>query len=297
MENEFLIDSIINKIKFLDNYTVEFLEKNIKILTPAGKYQAYLVTSAIVINRLKAINTFRSNNINIDLFLDKLLNEAIEKFEEYKVIHDKVSNTFTHSSAVISAYLNRGNRNCFSINQSNLKHNSYVMIGIYNLELEKELNFSQIYINLFAYPFFNTDLPIEEQDSYKKSILSYINAHDFTELQYFNSQMVYLINYISTKLNEDSLFITKTSKTSPHSGSNKQCYIATLVYQDIEHPRVVLLRNYRDTVLVNTIFGKQFIKFYYATSPRLVAILKPYSLPQRIIKKILNILTNKLIKK
>lgn len=52
--------------------------------------------------------------------------------------------------------------------------------------------------------------------------------------------------------------------------SEKQCYVATMVYGDVDHCKVQLLRSYRDNYLRKNIFGSLFIKFYYATAPLLI---------------------------
>jgi hypothetical protein len=48
------------------------------------------------------------------------------------------------------------------------------------------------------------------------------------------------------------------------------CYIATSVYGSYDCPQVWTLRRYRDTTLASTIFGRAFIRTYYAISPTLV---------------------------
>ena len=45
------------------------------------------------------------------------------------------------------------------------------------------------------------------------------------------------------------------------------CYVATYVYEDINHPNVVLLRKYRDTVLLQRKYAKHFVSFYYKIGP------------------------------
>lgn len=87
----------------------------------------------------------------------------------------------------------------------------------------------------------------------------------------------------------------KILTTNPSGSDN--CYIATLVYEDIRHPRIDLLRNYRDKTLKKYVLGRMFVKIYYSISPMLVEFLRPYSLPQKIVRKILNGLTNKMMKK
>lgn len=52
----------------------------------------------------------------------------------------------------------------------------------------------------------------------------------------------------------------------------KGCYIATAVYGSYECPQVCTLRRFRDEHLSNSIFGKLFIKAYYAISPTIVKL-------------------------
>ncbi len=62
-----------------------------------------------------------------------------------------------------------------------------------------------------------------------------------------------------------------------HGGSAEQsnsgqsgCYIATAVYGSYDCPEVWTLRRFRDNTLAANVFGKMFIKSYYAVSPTLV---------------------------
>lgn len=50
------------------------------------------------------------------------------------------------------------------------------------------------------------------------------------------------------------------------------CYIATCVYGSYDCPEVWVLRRYRDNTLARTWFGRLFIRFYYAVSPKLVRL-------------------------
>lgn len=58
--------------------------------------------------------------------------------------------------------------------------------------------------------------------------------------------------------------------SSSSSGSSGGCYVATCVYGSYDCPPVWTLRRYRDYVLSETVYGRLFIKFYYAVSPTLV---------------------------
>lgn len=60
----------------------------------------------------------------------------------------------------------------------------------------------------------------------------------------------------------------KKKKQSQKSDSG--CYIATAVYGSYDCPEVWTLRRYRDEMLDNTMFGRMFIRCYYAISPTMV---------------------------
>ena len=66
------------------------------------------------------------------------------------------------------------------------------------------------------------------------------------------------------------------------------CYIATMVYKDYDHPKVMVLRNFRDTFLTKYFLGRVFIRWYYRYSPSLVELLKDKKAINRMIEKILN---------
>lgn len=66
------------------------------------------------------------------------------------------------------------------------------------------------------------------------------------------------------------------------------CYIATMAYEDYDHPQVLVLRNFRDNFLKRREWGKRFIKFYYAHSPYWVEKLKHHNIVNFIIRKVLD---------
>ena len=56
-----------------------------------------------------------------------------------------------------------------------------------------------------------------------------------------------------------------------HSSSGG-CYVATCVYGSYDCPEVWTLRRFRDQSLSKTVFGRLFIKTYYAISPKIVKL-------------------------
>lgn len=66
------------------------------------------------------------------------------------------------------------------------------------------------------------------------------------------------------------------------------CYIATMVYGDYNHPQVIVLRDFRDSTLQNSVSGRAFIQFYYKNSPSWVKKLQNKKILNKIIKSILD---------
>ena len=104
-----------------------------------------------------------------------------------------------------------------------------------------------------------------------------------------------MVSEIQTRYNTNKTAISSInnqvrSATQNYNNSNSNsdgCYIATMVYKDYNHPQVLVLRQFRDQKLAKTFLGRGFINLYYATSPRLVSILKNNKPINQIIKSIL----------
>ena len=111
-----------------------------------------------------------------------------------------------------------------------------------------------------------------------KFILHYIDEHEnLKSIILYSSEedrfyvQLFLNTYYKNVLPPEAL-IENSSQTSSN------CFIATACYRDIYSPEVILLRKYRDDILSKSSLGKQFIKFYYFTSPTIYRFLirKPY---------------------
>lgn len=98
-------------------------------------------------------------------------------------------------------------------------------------------------------------------------------------------------NHINARLGLSSM--GRTHQPQRSSG----CYIATMIYKDYNHPKVMVLRNFRDEFLLNYFVGREFVKFYYKYSPSLVELLKDKRSINNIIKKSLNMIIKLIDKK
>ena len=80
-----------------------------------------------------------------------------------------------------------------------------------------------------------------------------------------------------------SILNNMNKKVEPKFG----CFIATACYGTYNAPEVMVLRKYRDTVLLNTLIGTAFVKFYYFVSPPIARQLEKYDSAKMIIRKYL----------
>lgn len=84
--------------------------------------------------------------------------------------------------------------------------------------------------------------------------------------------------------------LSKTIDTveSYYEKNNKKegCYIATYVYGSYEAEEVIILRDFRDSVLKKFQIGKLFIKTYYYISPKLINIFSESLIFRRLCKHI-----------
>lgn len=72
---------------------------------------------------------------------------------------------------------------------------------------------------------------------------------------------------------------------SPSSQKSKSgCFVATACYGDYNSEEVLVLREFRDTVLLNSVAGKAFVKFYYFVSPPIAKIIEKSSILKTFIR-------------
>lgn len=63
------------------------------------------------------------------------------------------------------------------------------------------------------------------------------------------------------------------------------CFVATICYGDYNAPEVLLLREFRDNVLLNYVIGKIFVRLYYLFSPGLSVFINKSMILKSITKK------------
>jgi hypothetical protein len=80
-----------------------------------------------------------------------------------------------------------------------------------------------------------------------------------------------------TPIVEAVLYGTVSRLSEGGRGNDSQgsdgCFIATAAYGSYLDPKVQILREFRDNVMMKNYAGRLFVKFYYKTSPKLAAII------------------------
>jgi TPR repeat protein len=96
-------------------------------------------------------------------------------------------------------------------------------------------------------------------------------------------------------------FYSKTDVVKSHYWKDRAeltkksgCYIATCVYGSYDCPEVWTLRRFRDDELSSSWLGRQFIRIYYAVSPKIVELFGNKKWFSRLWKPIINKIVRKL---
>jgi hypothetical protein len=76
------------------------------------------------------------------------------------------------------------------------------------------------------------------------------------------------------------------------SKSGATCFVASVAFEDPNHPQVMFLRNDRDTVLKKSALGRQFIRWYWLIGPRVAKVVDH----SKSLKKLSRILISAIIK-
>lgn len=116
----------------------------------------------------------------------------------------------------------------------------------------------------------------------------YYKDHIKGYCQLRNEERTFRISRMSNVSLTSPKSTTYSGTRSTQVKQNEGCYIATMVYGNYNHPKVFILRNYRDRVLKNKWWGPAFIKFYYLVSPSMVKSFEKSKTINTIVRRFLN---------
>lgn len=201
------------------------------------------------------------------------------EYDDYEVIGDNCvefweypccySKYFEKKNDVVvwsynSFHSSRDKTNChkkhfFNINSKNMVISSTIYNGKpeanYFFLSDDDYFFKELYLEFeYKYVRLNTFLKIKA---------------DFKDLPKYESQKEYakyLYDIYKVQIDREGKWEMETK--------NEGCYIATMIFQDYNHPKVLSLRALRDNILLKYRFGKWFVNKYYKYSPKFVERFK-----------------------
>ncbi|HXG64847.1 MAG TPA: CFI-box-CTERM domain-containing protein [Blastocatellia bacterium] len=100
------------------------------------------------------------------------------------------------------------------------------------------------------------------------------NAYDYGDILGNRGTLMVQIAQENKRTSRDTLQALSRRAASPASSTNESskksgCFIATAAYGSAFAPEVLIFRQFRDEILLNSTKGRAFITFYYAISPLL----------------------------
>lgn len=139
-----------------------------------------------------------------------------------------------------------------------------------------------------------------KESIYKEANIAFTNAlnHSKQNGNYFEKSEEVKIKFkkMFSYLNEEAksnfpqIQLTTTELSQK---KNEGCFIATAAVGNYDHPKVVFLRNYRDSYLLKSYAGKLLVRFYYKISPPIAnKISKSDFLKKLTVRLIVNPLVN-----
>jgi hypothetical protein len=81
--------------------------------------------------------------------------------------------------------------------------------------------------------------------------------------------------------------VTVESGSSSSGSGSGGCFIATAAYGSYAEPHVLILREFRDSVLSATAFGRWFIRLYYQISPPIARMIESREFAKKVVRTLL----------
>lgn len=190
------------------------------------------------------------------------------------------------NSIEIKEFINRSN---LIANRINIKQNSIIATVIIKKNNKHVFDFNYInfgYSQPKAFKLYS-DYVKSKRGEDPNSFIIKQDIYDNGELGRSNEFSHGTYGQVITQKDRD--LRNKSDYILLNDSKSKNCYIATAVYKDIEHPNVKSLRKYRDEILSNYILGELFIKKYYRYAPKLTKHFSGKSIFNTIIKHLLDI--------
>lgn len=241
----------------------------------------------------------RCDNLSNNLTYKKTIDSIKSEIGILKSLISRFAATDYHTFSEIKDFISDAKPNLNKLKEKD--HIGEIGLAISSEIVSLAVNAVVINLNSCTYSDYEIQKNIKNgtlYDSYSNAVSILTSIKNFAmnsrAKQYFDDQCYPIYKTyqeISTITNLNNLGNSSYSSNSGYSGNTTKsgCYIATMVYGDYEHPKVKILRKFRDQFLAKHYLGRQFIKFYYKYSPRVVEKTKHMKLFNKFVRGILNI--------
>lgn len=136
------------------------------------------------------------------------------------------------------------------------------------------------------------DPSVENYRVYKNAIdgllLHSKNNQNYLESNKNNEALLASIKEQKSKIERQLLELSpderKKYDANPNNAKKEGCFIATAAYGDYDHPKVQILRQFRDEILRRSKLGDNFIRLYYRASPNLANTIRSSNRKRAITK-------------
>jgi hypothetical protein len=106
----------------------------------------------------------------------------------------------------------------------------------------------------------------------------------------FKCGMVWILSDKGAPLRTVSSKPPVTNSETPQESDSGSCFIATAVYYSYDSPEVIVLRKFRDDVLLKSKIGQMLVLLYYKISPYYARRIKKTGLFRNMIKYVIDII-------
>jgi|GEM_PF-3360173 len=282
-DNKYLKFSAIGK-----SYIKEFGKKD--VILEYGIYQIIDKSAFIGYNKKFGLVRF-PNTIEVNLAYDSFIpfNESkcsFIEFVEYPILvidygKEKVYTLeyYSDSHLRMNHLVHQYSKKDYSFVSTAEKSDNEPSVNKEYIYFSKQLTHKEFYKRLHKFKFAGLN---------EKYVNIYLTPSEFNKLkqEYEISGESDSFNRILDSFHKKRLDLNKREVIK----NSDSCYIATMVYKDKNHPKIKLLRNFRNQYLMNYSLGGSLISCYYKYSPHFVACSKKSKCLNSITKIVVDII-------
>lgn len=266
------------------NYYTKILEED--ITNPKawfGKGISAGWQSTIQNNRLSDMLEVFQKAIKYATDKEKYINKIAKEIEKFVLTYTTTLNNHLQEFVSVNNAFGEYSNECFQIIMCLEEYNAFVNadFAMNNPEIVDKYTLLNIrtvecLINICKY---NIE-GISYKDTYTEKMVTYTLTDSYRCIFKERFESLVLLaqkinpKYEIPKIVKHTNYIDNNDENDENDDESDSCFIATATMGNINHPKVVILRQFRDKVLLTTKIGKKFINCYYKIGPEIANFIK-----------------------